>query len=250
MTPRNTRNTPSLNTPSSFDRPLFRKPFGNTGLWTVVFLIVICVLRLGHLVRGAAGAVLALASQILSLLVVLLLVRSDSKKHLGFVRFRWQWWPVSAGGGLILGAGLALLNRFVLPPSWDWIVAMDRTLLPEVWRGLPFGLTEVGLAVIGGVLTPLAEEFFFRGLLLSAWEKSVGVWPALILQALLFAFFHLAHAGVEVYPCFTVNPGLAANIFAATLIGGLIFGLIRVRSGSIWPAVIAHAAVNLGAAIL
>jgi membrane protease YdiL (CAAX protease family) len=229
---------------------LFRAPFRNTGFWITISLILIFILRFGHLLRGIPGAMLALSAQVLCLLIVVLMVEPQSRERLGFVRFEKKWWLVSIIGGLILGAGLALLNRFVLPPSWDWIVAMDRSLLPDVWRGLPFGLTEVGLALIGGVLTPLAEEFFFRGLLLSAWEKSVGVWPALILQALLFAFLHLAHVGVEVYPCFAVNPGLAANIFAATLIGGVIFGLIRVRSGSIWLAVITHSAVNLGAAIL
>ena len=256
MTPRNTRNTPSHNIPSllgkspSFNQSLFRKPFGKKGLWTVIFLIVIVLLRVGHLVRGVAGAVLALASQILSLLIVLLLVRSDSKKHLGFVRFKWQWWPISAGGGAILGAGLALLNRFALPPSWDWIVAMDKTLLPEAWKFLPFGLTEAVLALVGGVLTPLAEEFFFRGLLIAVWRERLGAAGAITLQALVFGFLHLAHVGVEIFPTFSIHPGLAGGVFVATFLGGLIFGLIRVRSGSIWPAVLAHATVNLAAAIL
>jgi membrane protease YdiL (CAAX protease family) len=193
---------------------------------------------------------LALSSQVLCLLIVALMVEPQSRERLGFVRFEKRWWFISIIGGLTLGATLALFNRFVLPPSWDWIVAMDQTLLPEAWSRLPFGLTEAGLALIGGILTPLAEEFFFRGLLISVWQDKMGIVPTVIVQALIFAALHLAHAGVEVYPCFAVNPGLAANIFIATFIGGVIFGLIRVRSGSIWPAVIAHAAVNLGAAIL
>ncbi len=233
---------------------LFRDPFGNTALWTAIFLLVISILRFGHLLRGVTGgvtgAMLALSAQMLCLVVVLLIVRVQSRKELGFVKFKPGWWFISIGGGLIMGASLALTNRFLLPSSWDWIIAMDKSLLPEAWRALHFGFTEIGLALIGGVLTPLAEEFFFRGLLITAWRDRLGLWTTLVLQSLLFGFLHLAHVGVEIFPQFSVDPGLAANIFITTALGGLLFGLIRVRSGSIWPAVLAHAAVNLAAAVI
>lgn len=237
------------NTPSVSERLLFRRPFSNTDLWMLIFLIVIAVLRVGHLLRCVTGATFALASQVLSLLVVLVLVRPDRRKDLGFCRFRPRWWFISILGGFAAGLTIAAINHLLIP-SCDWILAMDESLIPDAWRALPFGLTEVGLAVIGGVLTPLAEEFFFRGLLMTAWRKRIGEWTLLIVQALIFGFLHLAHAGVEIFPRPSIYPGLAANIFVTTLLGGFLFGLVRLRSGSIWPAVMAHAAVNLGAALV
>jgi len=230
---------------------LFRRPFGNSGVWSAVFVAVVALMRFGHLLRGAAGAMLALSSQVLALALVLLLVNPERRKELGMCKFAARWWIAAVGGGLLLGAGAALINRFVLPPSWDWIRAMDRTLLPEAWkRAVPFLAAEVGLALIGGVLTPLAEELFFRGLLWRVWREGMGGVAVLVLQALLFAFLHLAHTGVEVLPRFAVTPGLAANIFVSTFAGGVFFGVLRMRSGSVWPAVLAHAAVNLAAATL
>lgn len=229
--------------------PLYRSPFNNRGLWTAIFLLVVSVLRFCHLLRGTRGVILALASQIAALLIVVFLIHPTSRSEIGFNRFKLSWLFIAIGGGLAAGAAIALINRFVFP-AWDWIVVMDRTLLPEAWRGLNFGLTEVGLAVIGGVLTPVAEEFFFRGLVIAAWRGRLGLWATLFAQALIFGFLHLAHVGVEISPQFAVHPGLAVNIFLSTTLGGFLFGLIRVKSGSVWPAVIAHAAVNLAAAVL
>lgn len=231
------------------NNPLFIKPFANTGLWTVLFLAVVAVLRFGHLLRGVEGAMLALGAQIFSLLVVLLLVRPERRKDTGFKGFKPRWWFISILGGFALGLLLASLNHFLLA-RWDWIVRMDKTIVPEAWHGLPFGLTEAAVALIGGVLTPLSEELFFRGLLVSVWRGKMNIWAVLVVQALIFGFLHLAHVGLEISPCFRFQTGLALNIFVATSLGGFLFGLARVGSGSLWPAVMAHAAVNLGAALI
>ncbi|MBD3286618.1 CPBP family intramembrane metalloprotease [candidate division WOR-3 bacterium] len=229
--------------------PLYTRPFNDTVMWTSIFLIVIFVLRFGHLLRGIPGTILVLSSQILSLLIALFLVRRKSKREAGFTGFKPWWLAVVIPSGFLIGLALAAFNHLILP-SADWIVAMDRSLLPGEFSDLPFWSTEVVIAFAGGVLTPLAEEFFFRGVLMTGWRRRLNVWLVLVIQALIFGFLHLAHVGVELFPVFSVDFGLAANILAATTMGGFLFGLVRLKSGSIWPAVPAHAAVNLGAAVV
>ncbi|MBN2380536.1 CPBP family intramembrane metalloprotease [candidate division WOR-3 bacterium] len=238
---------PHGTTPSS--HPLFRRPFTDTFLWTTIFLIGVAVLRFGHLLREVPGTILLLSSQLLSLLIALLLVRKDSNRDVGFKGFKPWWLAVVIPGGLAAGLGLAAFNHIVVPQS-DWIVAMDRSLLPLALSHLPFWMTETVIALAGGALTPLAEEFFFRGVLIAGWRGRMCEWLLLVIQALIFGFLHLAHVGIELSPGFRVNPGLCLNIFAATTIGGFLFGLVRIKSGSIWPAVLAHAACNLGAALI
>lgn len=76
------------------------------------------------------------------------------------------------------------------------------------------------------LLTPLGEEFLFRGVVTSALLKYgsiIGVQGG----ALVFALFHGVNA-----------------VFPAALVTGLIAGELFRRSGSIWPAVVVHALVN------
>jgi membrane protease YdiL (CAAX protease family) len=84
----------------------------------------------------------------------------------------------------------------------------------------------ISLALLAG-LAPLVEELVFRGLLYgwlaSRWGGGIGF----LVSSLAFAAAHveLAHA-LLVLPL------------------GLLFGLLRWRTGSLWPSLVAHMANN------
>lgn len=77
----------------------------------------------------------------------------------------------------------------------------------------------------------LAEEFYFRGVLQPALEKRLSKYPALIVGALIFALAHV----------------VADQHFLRLLVffPGLLFGWLKMRSGSIFPSVLFHAFSNL-----
>ena len=78
------------------------------------------------------------------------------------------------------------------------------------------------------VMAPLTEEFFFRGLLLSGFERRYGPARAVAFSTILFC---LAHGNPVQVP--------------ATLLLGVYLGWLTVRTRSLWPAVLAHALNNL-----
>lgn len=84
----------------------------------------------------------------------------------------------------------------------------------------------LSLAVFAG-LAPLAEELVFRGLLYGWLAGRWGAGVAVIVSSIAFAAAHveLAHV-VLVLPL------------------GLVFGLLRWRTGSLWPSLAAHMANN------
>ena len=80
-----------------------------------------------------------------------------------------------------------------------------------------------------GVLTPLAEELFFRGALMG-WMMLRGFprWSVILLPALLFTVMHL-------------NPvGMLPIFFLA-----LLLGYLRWATDSLWPSVALHICNNL-----
>ena len=76
------------------------------------------------------------------------------------------------------------------------------------------------------MLTPLAEELLFRGILYT-WLRRWGVAVAVGVSAVVFG---LAHGVSFVLP--------------AAILLGVLTALIYEKSGSVWPAVIAHVANN------
>ena len=97
--------------------------------------------------------------------------------------------------------------------------------LPLAWHILG------GLAVV--LFFPVFEEFLFRGFLFAGWSRSkLGVTGAIVLIAVIWA---AAHA--------PMGPQRAAGL----LVSGLILGLARHKSGSIFVPLAMHILWNLAA---
>jgi uncharacterized protein len=81
------------------------------------------------------------------------------------------------------------------------------------------------VAITAGV----CEEFLFRGFLLWYFAVWVGVWPAALLSSIVFGMGHV-YLGVKQIP--------------NTALIGLIMAVLAVLSGSLWPAMLLHAAID------
>ncbi len=97
-----------------------------------------------------------------------------------------------------------------------------------------------------GVVVPLGEESLFRGILVSMMlfgfgklypERTAGILTVL-LSTVVFASAHLNNLGH--YP----TGFILFQVGFSTLVG-LAFGYSRVKTGSIYPAIILHALFNL-----
>lgn len=89
------------------------------------------------------------------------------------------------------------------------------------------------------ILLPLAfcEEWGWRGFLLPR-LMPLGTWPALLLSGLIWGIWHLpAYLGAG------ARPGFLPFLISAIAFG-MVLGHLRLRTGSIWPATVAHAAHN------
>lgn len=117
-------------------------------------------------------------------------------------------WPEGCGGAWLR--------------NWSKMLEETQTTLIEE--------SNIGWSLlIVGVLTPIAEELFFRGALMG-WMmlRRFPRWTVILLPALLFAVMHL-------------NPvGMLPIFFLA-----LLLGYLRWATGSLWPSVALHMCNNL-----
>lgn len=91
------------------------------------------------------------------------------------------------------------------------------------------------LMVIGvGILAPIAEELFFRGLLYDWFRQKTGVVWGIMLSSLLFALAHYDSLAVV----------------GSSFVMGLAMAFAVEKTRSLWIAIFMHVATNSGAVIL
>ncbi len=124
------------------------------------------------------------------------------------------------------------IAAFMAAAAWS---ALMMWLGPE-WLKLPdsagrlteeFGANLGGLILVVVVWGPAGEELFFRGFVLPGLIRRLGVPGAIVVSSGLFAVFH-------------VDPGTLVPTFLL----GAALAWIYLKTGSIWPSIMAHSIQN------
>ncbi|MBX0329513.1 CPBP family intramembrane metalloprotease [Oscillochloris sp. ZM17-4] len=190
-------------------------------------------------------------------------VRAALGMRLGKGR-RWGWYwlfawlavPLIILASIMVGAALGLITLDLAGFSGY------RALLEQAGAGatleqLPIQAlvliqlaTAFGIAPLINAIPALGEELGWRGYLLPQ-LLPLGQWPALLISGAIWGLWHapVILLGYN-YP---QHPQLGVLLMVGfCMIWGVIFGWLRLATGSVWPAMLAHAALNgiAGATVL
>jgi len=201
----------------TYFRPLFRANL----VYAVGMLILITA---GHALQSwSLPYGLLLTEFVLILLPALLAARLEGQGSLQALGLRWPGWKISALAvvagltiwplGVLLELGMYLVLGYTLPQPFDTVSAD------------PLNLALVFFAMT--VAAPLCEEMLFRGYLMGAYRRFLSPALSIVATALLFALFHMRLQGL-----------------VAILPVSFVLGYLRVRSDSIIPSMLTHAANN------
>lgn len=152
---------------------------------------------------------------------------------------------------IFLLVGLAVVARlrlwresgFLVPlpgvTSRRWTLVPAALMLLGVVVGFATALDDrpVGYLVVlfvAMMTVGFNEEVWFRGIVLSGYRRTMDDRSAIVVTAVLFGLGHLVNAALG------LSVGDVLTQVVATTIGGIAFGVIRVRTGSIFPAVLTH----------
>lgn len=132
--------------------------------------------------------------------------------------FRWWVHPLIVIGFLILAGGLTV----VVPEQEHEMMRILKSSREAVFV----------VAIMATFTAPLVEEVIYRGVLYSAFQRSVGVPAAFCLVTLLFAFVHVP----QYYP--SVATIVLLSLLSVTLTA------MRVFSRNLWPCIVLHTVFN------
>ncbi|MFI8528305.1 lysostaphin resistance A-like protein [Promicromonospora sukumoe] len=171
-----------------------------------------------------AGIVQYLVSGLapLGAFAVVLWLRVKDPRALGLRRVAGKWVLIAIGAGI----GVILLNILVT------LVVVSLTGPPsnlqDDYQAAAAGgvLSLLVVIVAGAILTPIGEEFLFRGVLATALDR-YGPWVAVLVSAAVFAVAH----GIN-------------YILPVAFVVGVVAALLLRRTGSVWPGVVVHGTYN------
>jgi sodium transport system permease protein len=130
---------------------------------------------------------------------------------------------------VLLGIGLspwmqlaAMLQQKIWPRGMESQLELLKKILPLLEQH------PILLPTLIGVLAGLCEETLFRGPIQKGLMRRLGMWPAVVIAAILFAAAHLD------------LPGMPIRTFLGVMLGWLV-----VRTGSIFPAMVMHALYDI-----
>lgn len=128
---------------------------------------------------------------------------------------------VFAAIGITICLSIGLNNVISMSPLVQ--VSEEYQNASDAFYGSSFGLELLGSALI----TPLLEELLHRGVVFGRLRRRMGMWPAVIVSALVFAMLHF---------------NVVQFVYAFLL--GIVFALFVEKTDRLYPAVIAHIVAN------
>jgi len=101
-------------------------------------------------------------------------------------------------------------------------------------------------ALPAAIVSPVGEEFFFRGLFHFSLRSATNSGLATFANVFAFASLHLLHHGVS-RDAAGLHVRVGSGLMWLLVIMGMawVLTICQLRSGSLWPAILAHSADTL-----
>jgi membrane protease YdiL (CAAX protease family) len=124
-------------------------------------------------------------------------------------------------GGCSLSLVVAILSSRLKAP--------ENSPMDELFKQRQTALLFVAMAVL---IAPLVEETIFRGYLYPLFARSFGVTPGIVITGVLFGLMHGAQLG------------WTWGLVTMLILVGIVFTLVRARTGSVFASFLMHLGYN------
>ena len=137
------------------------------------------------------------------------------------------------------------------------LLALVARVAPRVGKSLAdqriVGMSRVRFVVHTALRIPLvsglAEEILFRGLMWALLAPLFGTWWTLAVTSVAFGLWHVVVSAQQARRIGVHPPKWVTVNVLATLVAGFLLGLLRVATGGVWAPAAVHALVNVAVAV-
>ena len=209
-----------------------------TIFYALAFIFSTAVIALAP-IFGAGIPAVAMLTPLLVVLLMLLVVTRD-----GYTGAGWTALGLHHAGFHTWGLAL-LVPLLILGFSYGvlWLTGIATFAMPA-GGGLAMPLLNVVLSIVLTLPLAFGEEIGWRGYLLPH-LSALGRRRAVLLSGLLHGIWHLPILLLTPYYHHAGTPLIVVPLFLVGLtLAGVFYGELRLTTGSVWPAAIAHTVGN------
>ena len=230
---------------NSFSQKVFKQS------WILILVLYVLLASIRGI--GAFGPenirILIMVGFIIMWFLPFVFFNKNGRKSVGLTKVKkplWLLWGFLIGGVAALGIfGIGLL--FTIGSTEHWYISIvNQVMSPEMREMLPFVTVFFITTLPSMIFSPIGEELFFRGMIHETVRSKTDEKVATIMNSLAFALVHIMHYG------FIIEGSSVSYLFGAGSVWfllmfalSILFTVCRKKSGSIFPAMIAHSTFNL-----
>jgi hypothetical protein len=149
----------------------------------------------------------------------------------------------ACAGFAVYAAGMALYGAS--PDNWC-VSIWSEFQIAQMRAAMPLAAAFAAVVLPAMIVSPIGEEILFRGLLQQSFARRWNVPVATVVNGLAFGLVHLHVHGLW-HDTAGFHLRLISGALMVLLMAGVsaVFTLCRLRTGSLYAAMIAHSACNL-----
>lgn len=233
-------------------RPFWSRFFVFDCKFGLFLILIVCIPRfilvLNANASGNYGSIGLI--MIISAIAPFIFLNKQGQKKIGITKpHKYSWLLIAFVSGLIASILLYLLGEGTYGNSYEnWYNYIGKSYnIPKGINANDKTILFTIMTLTGMTFSPIGEELFFRGIVHSSFEKSIGEKKASFVDSSAFALTHISHFGLVFINNkwnFLTTPTIiwVTSMFLVSI----LFFTFRKYSGSILGAIIRHAAFNLG----
>ena len=229
------------------------KPFGSALLrqaifWALLLSVLFVAMRMVGTMGGRAWQPLLPLGFVLMMLIPWLLLTAPARRQIGLTRATsGTWYVVAAVAGVFAASVCYAIGVMLFDRSADnWFVSVANSYRGTMnTANMDMLRLHLIFTIPALLFSPIGEEIFFRGFLQQALQERLSVTTSTVAEAGLFGVVHLCHHGLFLTAAgISIRPVSGAIWVALMFATALMFAWLRQRSGSLYPAMLGHAAFN------
>lgn len=233
-------------------KPFWRKFFNFNWKFGFFLILLICIPRFILVLNANETANYSFIGliMVISAIAPFIFLTKHGREIIGLTKSKKYFWILfSFVFGLIFSILLYLLGELLYKNSFEnWYVYIGKSYnIPSEIKPNDKLMMFVIMATTGMIFSPIGEELFFRGIVHSAFAKSVGNYKASIMDSSAFALTHISHFGfvfIDNEWKFLIIPTIIWVI--SMFLISILFYWCRKKTNSLLGAIIGHSAFNLG----